>query len=435
MEYGISCSPAQMRKLKSGGAVTLTPSHFVEGAPNRIVVMPNTSRRIQTAMRRNKGVRIALKPEEDLVAMTEGGKISLKSIGKTLGKTAKDVGKVYADTGKVIKRGFDKTIVDSGVGKKIASHLIDAGTQVLLPAAGSALSMVLGDPTGMSGEIIGNIAGNELDALAARRGYGMKPRKGKGFFKSLKKVTGINKKDVVKVGKEVGKTAARVGAQVVGEAITAYTGNPAAGMAFERVAVGAADRAIDSKKGKDILKNAAKGAGKQAKLIAVEGVDDYIDKNLTGAEREVAQKALAGKYPSASDLVYDYGNSKIEEMSSGQQQMMGYGVPRRTRGGLRMGRGNPYLTGSYDVAMRSVRMGGAIPEGMKVADDRIVTSTSAPSSIIQTGSPFQRYSSPAMSPFISGSPQLVGQGIKPKTMGGSFLPAGRYGGSFIPAGV
>ena len=274
---------------------------------------------------------------------------------------------------------------------------------------------------------------DELDALAARKGYGMKPRKGKGFFKSLKKVTGINKKDVVKVGKEVGKTAARVGAQVVGEAITAYTGNPAAGMAFERVDVGAADRAIDSKKGKDILKNAAKGAGKQAKLIAIEGVDDYIDKNLSGVEKEVAQKALAGKYPSASDLIYDYGNSKIEEMDSAQQQMMGYGVPRRTRGGLRMGRGSPYLTGGYDVAMRSIRMGGAIPEGMKVADDRVVTSTSAPSSIIQTGSPFQRFSSPAMSPFISGSPQLVGQG-KAKTIGGSFLPAGRYGGSFVPAG-
>ena len=436
MEYGISCSPAQMRKLKSGGAVTLNSSHFDEGAPHRMMVMPNTSRRIQTALRKNKGVRIALKPEEDIVAMTEGGKVSLKSIGKTLGKTARDVGKVYADTGKVIKRGFDRTMVDSGLGKNIASNLIDVGANILLPAALGGVSMLAGDPTGISGNVVGSIAGKYIDEAAARKGYGMKPRQGKGFFKTLKKVTGINKKDVVKVAKNVGKQAARVGAQVAGEALSEYTGNPMAGAAFERIAVGAADRAIDSKSGKDVLSNAGKGAMKQGKLIAVEGIDDYIDKNLTGAERDVAQKALAGKYPSASDLIYDYGNSKIEEMDLGTSTMMGYGLPRRTRGGLRMGRGSPYLTGSYDGAMRHIRSvnGGAITTGFRVADDRVVSSSYAPSDVIQTGSPFARYSSPSMSPFIAGSPQLVGQGVRTRS-GGSFLPAGYRGGSFIPAGV
>jgi hypothetical protein len=427
MEYEISCSPAQMRKLKCGGAVTLKNSNFVEGAPHRMVVMPNTHRRIQTAMRKNKGVRIALKPEEDVVAMTEGGKVSLKKIGKTLGKTARDVGKVYADTGKVIKRGFDKTIVDSGVGKQIARELIDVGTKYVLPEGLSALSMLAGDPTGMSGQIIGDMAGERLDAYAAKKGYGV--------FKTIKKVTGINKKAIVKAAKDVGKTAVRVGAKAAGEALTEYTGNPALGNALERVAVSSADRAIDSKSGKDILRNAGRGATSQAKMIAVEGIDDYIDNNLTGVEREVAQKALAGKYPSAADLVYDYGNSKIEEMS-----MSGSGLPRRTRGGLRMvGRGAS-LTPAYDVAMRSIRSvnGGAISSGFKVADDREVSS--APSSLTQLGSPFQRYSSPAMSPFIAGSPQLVGQGMgyggnsmKPR-IGGSFLPAGYRGGSFVPAG-
>ena len=428
MEYEISCSPAQMRKLKCGGAVTLKNSNFVEGAPHRMVVMPNTHRRIQTAMRKNKGVRIALKPEEDVVAMTEGGKVSLKKIGKTLGKTARDVGKVYADTGKVIKRGFDKTIVDSGVGKQIARELIDVGTKYVLPEGLSALSMLAGDPTGMSGQIIGDMAGERLDAYAAKKGYGV--------FKTIKKVTGINKKAIVKTAKDVGKTAVRVGAKAANEALTAYTGNPALGNALERVAVSSADRAIDSKSAKDILKNAGRGATSQAKMIAVEGVDDYIDNNLTGVEREVAQKALAGKYPSAADLVYDYGNSKIEEMS-----LSGSGLPRRTRGGLRMvGRG-ANLTPAYDVAMRHIRSvnGGAISSGFKVADDRDVSS--APSTLTQLGSPFQRYASPAMSPFIAGSPQLVGQGMgyggnsmKPRS-GGSFLPAGYRGGSFIPAGV
>lgn len=436
MDYGISCSPAQMRKLRSGGAVTLKGSNFDDGSAHRMMVMPATSRRIQTAMRKNKGVRIALKPDEDLVAMTEGGKISLKSIGKKLKKATYDVGSAYKDTGNVIKRGFDKTIVDSGVGKEIARQLIDIGTKYVLPEGLSALSMMAGDPTGMSGQIIGDMAGERLNALAARKGYGL--------FKTIKKVTGVNKKAIVGAAKSVGKTAVRVGAQAAGEALSAYTGNPAAGQAFERIAVSAADRAIDSKSGKDILRNAGRGATSQAKMIAVEGIDDYIDKNLTGAEKAVAEKALAGKYPSASDLIYDYGNSKIEEMGN---EMGGFGIPRRTRGGLRMGRGAAHLTSGYDTAMRSIRMGGAIPAGFSVADDRTVLSMSAPSGdVIQTGSPYQRYSSPAMSPFIAGSPQLVGQGMgyggnsmKPRMgmgyYGGSFLPAGTRGGSFIPAGI
>ena len=433
MEYGISCSPAQMRKLRSGGAVTFKSSSFDDSSPHRLMVRPQTSRRIQTALRKDKGVRVALKPDEDIVAMTEGGKISLKSLGKTLKKATYDVGSAYKDTGNVIKRGFDKTIVDSGVGKQIARNLIDVGTKYVLPEGLSALSMLAGDPTGMSGQIVGDMAGERLNALAARKGYGV--------FKTIKKVTGINKKAIVKTAKDVGKTAVRVGAKAANEALTAYTGNPALGNALERVAVKSADRAIDSKNAKDILKNAGRGARSEAKMIAVEGIDDYIDANLSGVEKDIAQKALAGKYPSAADLVYDYGNSKLEEMDMGQQQMMGYGLPRRTRGGLRMGRGTPYITSAYQGAMNHIRSvsGGAISSGFEVADDRVVTSGYAPSDIIQTGSPFQRYASPAMSPFIAGSPQLVGQGMKPRSggscCGGSFLPAGYRGGSFIPAGV
>ena len=110
MDYGISCSPAQMRKLRSGGAVTMKPSNFDDGSAHRMMVAPATHRRIQTAMRKNKGVRVALKPDEDLVAMTEGGKVSLKSIGKALKKATYDTGSAYKQTGNDIKRGFDKNI-------------------------------------------------------------------------------------------------------------------------------------------------------------------------------------------------------------------------------------------------------------------------------------------------------------------------------------
>lgn len=458
MEFGISCSPAQMRKLKSGGAITLAPRNFVDGSPHRIMVMPNTARRIHTAMRKNKGVRIALKPEEDLVAMTEGGKISLKSIGRSLSKAfdpkkngvanvVNDAGKALTKTGDVIKRGFNKEIVDSGVGKAIAKNLIDVGTDVVLPTALGGLSMLAGDPTGMSGQAVGQIAGKYINRAAEKGGYGTKKgmrRKtarlayeqvgGSTYAQRLARRTRNTFKDIGKavkkvasnpIVKEIGKQALREGAKAAGEALTAYTGNPAAGLALERVAVAGGDKLIDSEGN---VKKAGKAALKQTKRIAVEAVDDYIDQNLTGVEREIAQNALAGKYPSASDLVYDYGNSKIEEMVP--PAFAGYGLPRRTRGGLRMGRGLAHLTPAYAVAMRSATSGA----GFRVADDRMITPATAPSSIIQTGSPYQRINSAAMSPFIPSSPQLAG--FKEGGMvrcGGSFYPAGR-GGSFVPAG-
>ena len=444
MEYGISCSPAQMRKLKSGGAITMKPSNFVEGSPHRIMVMPQTGRRIATAMRKNKGVRIALKPEEDLVAMTEGGRISLKSIGRAfskafdpkknnVAKTFNKVGSELDNVGKVIKRGFNKEIVDSGVGKEIAKGLIRAGTDVILPTALGAASTLLGDPTGMSGQIVGNIAGDKLRGLAERGGYGARGKKGGSTYaQRLARRTRNTFKEIGKVAKkvasnpvvkEIGKVALREGAKAAGDALSAYTGNPAAGVAFERLAVSGGDKLIET----GSAKKAIGASGKQAKRMAVEAVDDYIDANLTGVEKDIAERALAGKYSSAKDLVYDYGNSKMEEMAT--SAFGGYGIPRRTRGGLRMGKGMAHLTPAYAVAMRSATSGAGMSSGFKVNDSRMVTPASAPSSVIQTGSPYQRINSPAMSPFIPASPQLANQPIS----GGSFYPAGRSGGSFLPA--
>ena len=447
MEYGINCSTAQMRKLKSGGAVTLKPNNFVDEGVHRIRVMPNTSRRINTAMKKNKGIRIALKPEEDIVAMTEGGAFSLKSIGdfakkavKTVGKAAKSVAKTASKDFNIVKKGFKKEIIDSGVGKEIIKNAIDVGTEVLLPAGLSAASMFAGDPTGLSGAAAGKVAGNYLQKAAKKAGYGILMAEGNvegaGVFQFLHKL-GIRKKSVLNFARSAGKVLANEGAKAAGIAITAYTGNPAAGMAFERIASSAANAALDSKKGKDIIKNAGKGALKTAKKVAVEGIDDYIDKNLTGNEKRIAEGALAGKYPSAKDLIYDVGKSKIEEMGGA---FGGYGIPRKTRGGLRLGKGIANITPAYNTAMRSVRLGGG---GFKVADDRFITE--APTlSVIQTGSPFARYSSAAMSPFIASSPQLAGgisrggsfntAGGSFLTAGGSFSPAGTSGGSFNPSG-
>jgi hypothetical protein len=258
--------------------------------------------------------------------------------------------------------------------------------------------------------------------------------RGKGFFKSLSKV-GIKKKDFIKGAKTAGIMLATAGAKSAGDAITAYTGNKQAGDMFSAIASAGATKAIESGSVNKGLKSAGSQAKNYAKDVALEAIDDYVDKNLSGVEKRVVEKALAGKYPAAKDLIYDYGNSKIEDMGFSTEMestpyfnlLSGYGIPRRTRGGMRCG-GRMMTTTSRHMTMGS-------GNGFKVADDRTITPAVAPSDIIQTGSPFQRINSAAMSPFISGSPQLA----KPiprmygGRMGGSFLPAGRRGGSFIPA--
>ena len=152
------------------------------------------------------------------------------------------------------------------------------------------------------------------------------------------------------------------------------------------------------------------------------GEEELRDMQRKQLKKDIAEKALAGKYPSASDLVYDYSNAKIESMA-------GYGLPRRVRGGLRMGKGLPRFSYStYDLSA-IVPKGGSGVSGFRVADDRTVTPASAPSAIIQTGSPYQRINSAAMSPFIAASPQLATFKV-----GGSFMPSGKMGKGFMPSG-
>jgi hypothetical protein len=405
MDFGIQCSPAQMRKLKTGGAITLKRGNMMEDSPYRISVMPNTGRRIHTAMRKNTGVRINLKPEEDFYTMTEGGKVSFKSIGKSIKKG-------FTKGADVIKKGFNKEIVQSGIGDQIATSLIDAGIPAVLGVAGEALG---GPAGGVAGSVVGDMVAKRIEKT-----------RGKGFFKSLSKV-GIKKKDFIKGAKTAGIAVATMGAKAAGDAITAYTGNKQAGDMFSAVASAGATKAIESGSVKKGLKSVGSQAKNLAKDIALEAVDDYVDKNLSGAEKKVVEKALAGKYPSAKDLIYDYGNSKVEDMGFSTemipQAFAGYGIPRRTRGGMRCG--GRMMTG---CGMRS-----GSGNGFKVADNRVITPATPPSDIIQTGSPYQRINSAAMSPYISGSPQLAKP--IPRMYGGSFLSAGARmnGGSFVPA--
>lgn len=387
VEHRIKASPAQLKKLMIGGAVTLKASNFDPSSRHMIMVMPNTSRRIGTAMRKNKGVRIMLKPNEDLMEESmEGGKISLKSIGKSISKGFKDVGKALSSK-KAINtyKEIGKEVLP--IAKGIADAGIDAGSM--------ALATYMGNPA--LAPVISGTAKVGLD-----RGY-----------------SALGKK----VGLDPNTPVPKIDSP---EAIQA-----AAMMTAEKN-----------------IRGRTKGRVRDAGLAALSGdyataqtlgTDYLIDKKLSGVEQKVARKAAKGKYKSVKDLATDYAAEKLAaatQVANNQDEidalMSGRGVKvGKTRGGLKVGGASSYLTPVYERGLTSVMRGGSITGIQSVGYDmREIKPATAPSAIIQLGSPFQRIQSPAMSPFIAASPQLTNKPVS----GGSFMPAGRIGKGFNPAG-
>lgn len=333
VEVGVTgISKPQMRKLMKGGAINVKPHNIVspDDAPYRIKMGKGKAKKMMGSFGKGKGYRLAVLPNEEVV-MLEGGKVkSSAEINKAIRSASKKAVKEgVAGTNMVAgvtKRGFNREIRDSGVGKQMAKDLIDIGATMVLPAATGILGeAILPGPLGAAlGSTTGAIAGKYISEAAERKGYGV--------YKKLSKA-GISKKMVKSAGKALLKEAAKVG----GDALTAYTGNPMAGAAFEKVAVTAGNKAIDTSS----VKKTVKSLGPEAKQLAIELIDDYADENLSGVERRTVEKALAGKYPSAKDLIYDYGNSKLEQLNEVGYDyqpvinMSGYGIPRRVRGGLR----------------------------------------------------------------------------------------------------
>jgi hypothetical protein len=136
---------------------------------------------------------------------------------------------------------------------------------------------------------------------------------GTGFFKTLKKWTGINKTDVIKGAKKIGKEAIKHGSVVAGTAIGAYMGNPMAGAMIGKALGEAGEATIDSieptKAGVKFDARAGARAGaksiyKDARKVAVEAIDEQLDK-LPPEYRKIGEKALAGEYPDSASAIRD----------------------------------------------------------------------------------------------------------------------------------
>lgn len=182
----VRLSPAQIRKLKVGGAIGLKPANFMMGEGHTpmhsLALLPANLRKIATANRRGKGMRLMLNPNEDVMDITTGGSIlgKIKSAFKSVGKTVKKVASKGADA--VVKVAKSRQV--KKIGRQVASQLIRKGipvaSQALGSALGTSLATVSGNPelapmAGKLGAKLGQRGGQELSKYVSRKtGYGMR---------------------------------------------------------------------------------------------------------------------------------------------------------------------------------------------------------------------------------------------------------------------
>jgi hypothetical protein len=186
---------------------------------------------------------------------------------------------------------------------------------------------------------------------------------GSGFFQTLKKWTGVGKSAFVSGAKKVGKQVIKHGSVVAGTAIGAYLGNPMAGAVIGKALGEAGEATIDSvqpsKAGvkfsaKAGVKAGAKSVMRDAKKIAVEALDEQLDK-MPPQYRHIGEKALAGAYPDSASAI----NDTITAMAS---RDAGYGLY-----GGRLKKGSPEAK-AYMASLRARKSGGKVDIGKAFKD-------------------------------------------------------------------
>lgn len=140
-------------------------------------------------------------------------------------------------------------------------------------------------------------------------------KQGGGFFKALKKYTGINKSGVIAGAKRIGKEVIEHGAEVAGTAIGAYMGDPAMGYAIGQSLGKAGTKIIDSveptKAGVKFRPSEGVASIKRdARKIAVEAIDKQLDK-MPPEYRHIGEKALAGEYPDSASAIRDVASASF----------------------------------------------------------------------------------------------------------------------------
>ena len=98
-------SGGQIRKLKKGGAISISPSMISDTAETALKLLPASAQKIMKNLAQNKGIRYMLKQGEDLVNRVTGQGIfdSIKSVAKSampvVSSVAKEIAPIALDIG------------------------------------------------------------------------------------------------------------------------------------------------------------------------------------------------------------------------------------------------------------------------------------------------------------------------------------------------
>jgi len=131
--FGITLSPAQIRSLKKGGAIQIKPSQILEEGKQILQLLPQSAKKLMSALGKSKGMRLLLKEGEDVVDRLSGG-----SIFGVLGRLASSLlgGDGIRPAG-TRGQGFFGDMAKKGI-KAIAPMVVDAGADMLKKKMGGA---------------------------------------------------------------------------------------------------------------------------------------------------------------------------------------------------------------------------------------------------------------------------------------------------------
>jgi len=388
--FPVALTSAQVRKIKSGGAITIKPAMIRDEAKHLIHLAEPSAKKLLKSLKKMKGVRISLDEKSgegfSLNHLVDAGKKALKS------KEGKMVVKSLLDTameGEGMKKQGEKDRED----ERLAMEVHNLKKRRGRPKKGGAIGAYL-DKDGEV-KVVAKEGGNIFKSIS------------KGVKKATKSVGDFVEKDVVKpvsktakkasqaVAKEfkkgstldkiyrsdttkaIAKTALQQGGKFAGEALGAYLGGPEGAMVGEEIgsALGSAGaKQIGAKRkggvkggfqqfGKDVLKEGVS----RGKALAMGELDKMIDANLTGREAQLAKMAIRGNTAGVKKGAISMGKDYAKDYAG------------EVLGGI--------MTGS----------------GMRTHSARMVL----PATDSATFSPYARVNSAQMTPYIHSSPQLA----------------------------
>jgi len=399
--FPVALTSAQVRKIKSGGAITIKPAMIRDEAKHLIHLAEPTAKKLLKSLKKMKGVRISLDEKSgegfSLNHLVDAGKKALKS------KEGKMVVKSLLDTameGEGMKKQGEKDRED----ERLAMEVHNLKKRRGRPKKGGAIGAYL-DKDGEV-KVVAKQGGNIFKSISKGVSKGVKDVS-KGVSKATKSVGDFVDKEVVKpvsktakkaskaVAKEfkrgstldkiyrsdttkaLGKMALEEGGKFAGEALGAYLGGPEGAMIGEEIGstLGSAGAKQIGAKRKGGVKGGLKQFGQdvlsegvsRGKALAMSELDKMIDANLTGKEAQLAKMAIrgnkAGVKKGAVSLGKDYAKDYANEVLGG------------------------VMVGS----------------GMRTHSARMVL----PATDSATFSPYARVNSAQMTPYIHSSPQLA----------------------------